>query len=34
MRKLIVEKSLERWLADYKIGGDKVLEPKSTEPKK
>lgn len=28
------KRSIERWLADYKIGGDKVLEPKSTEPKK
>jgi transposase InsO family protein len=28
------KRSLERWLANYKIGGDKVLEPKSTEPKR
>jgi transposase InsO family protein len=28
------KRSLERWLADYKIGGDESLEPKSTEPKK
>ena len=28
------KRSIERWLADYKIGGEEVLEPKSTEPKK
>ena len=28
------KRSLERWLADYKIGGEEYLEPKSTEPKK
>ena len=27
------KRSLERWLADYKIGGEKALEPKSTKPK-
>lgn len=28
------KRSLERWLADYKVGSDEFLEPKSTEPKK
>lgn len=28
------KRSLERWLADYKEGGEEVLEPKSTEPKR
>lgn len=28
------KRSLERWLAAYKIGGEKALEPKSTEPKR
>jgi len=28
------KRSLERWLADYRVGGDQSLEPKSTEPKK
>lgn len=27
------KRSLERWVAAYKIGGEKALEPKSTEPK-
>ncbi len=27
------KRSLERWLAAYKAGGEKSLEPKSTEPK-
>jgi transposase InsO family protein len=28
------KRSIERWLADYKVGGSESLEPKSTEPKK
>jgi transposase InsO family protein len=28
------KRSLERWLSDYRMYGDKGLEPKSTEPKK
>lgn len=28
------KRSLERWLADYKVNGKKALEPRSTEPKK
>ena len=27
------KRSLERWLATYKVGGEAALEPKSTEPK-
>jgi len=27
------KRSLERWAAAYKVGGEKALEPKSTEPK-
>ena len=27
------KRSLERWVAAYKIGGEEALEPKSTEPK-
>jgi len=27
------KRSLERWVAKYKRGGEAVLEPKSTEPK-
>ncbi len=27
------QRSLERWLAAYKQGGERALEPKSTEPK-
>ena len=28
------KRSIERWLADYKVDGEESLEPKSTEPKK
>ena len=27
------KRSLERWVAAYKVGGEDALEPKSTEPK-
>jgi hypothetical protein len=27
------KRSLERWLADYRAGGEEALEPKSTRPK-
>ena len=27
------KRSLERWLAAYKVGGESALDPKSTEPK-
>ncbi len=27
------KRSLERWVAVYKVGGEEALEPKSTEPK-
>lgn len=27
------QRSLERWIADYKLGGEVALEPKSTQPK-
>lgn len=30
---LYSQRSLERWLALYRNGGEEALEPKSTEPK-